>query len=615
MEQNPQSQLKLLVTRGKEQGYLTYAEVNDHLPEDIVDSDQIEDIIQMINDMGIQVMEEAPDADDLLLAENTTSTDEDAEEAAAQVLSSVESEIGRTTDPVRMYMREMGTVELLTREGEIDIAKRIEDGINQVQCSVAEYPEAITYLLEQYDRVEAEEARLSDLITGFVDPNAEEEMAPTATHVGSELSQEDLDDDEDEDEEDGDDDAADDDNSIDPELAREKFAELRAQYVVTRDTIKAKGRSHAAAQEEILKLSEVFKQFRLVPKQFDYLVNSMRVMMDRVRTQERFIMKLCVEQCKMPKKNFITLFTGNETSETWFNAAIAMNKPWSEKLHDVAEEVQRCLQKLRQIEEETGLTIEQVKDINRRMSIGEAKARRAKKEMVEANLRLVISIAKKYTNRGLQFLDLIQEGNIGLMKAVDKFEYRRGYKFSTYATWWIRQAITRSIADQARTIRIPVHMIETINKLNRISRQMLQEMGREPTPEELAERMLMPEDKIRKVLKIAKEPISMETPIGDDEDSHLGDFIEDTTLELPLDSATTESLRAATHDVLAGLTAREAKVLRMRFGIDMNTDHTLEEVGKQFDVTRERIRQIEAKALRKLRHPSRSEVLRSFLDD
>ncbi|EBD9106508.1 RNA polymerase sigma factor RpoD [Salmonella enterica subsp. enterica serovar Cerro] len=615
MEQNPQSQLKLLVTRGKEQGYLTYAEVNDHLPEDIVDSDQIEDIIQMINDMGIQVMEEAPDADDLLLAENTTSTDEDAEEAAAQVLSSVESEIGRTTDPVRMYMREMGTVELLTREGEIDIAKRIEDGINQVQCSVAEYPEAITYLLEQYDRVEAEEARLSDLITGFVDPNAEEEMAPTATHVGSELSQEDLDDDEDEDEEDGDDDAADDDNSIDPELAREKFAELRAQYVVTRDTIKAKGRSHAAAQEEILKLSEVFKQFRLVPKQFDYLVNSMRVMMDRVRTQEHLIMKLCVEQCKMPKKNFITLFTGNETSETWFNAAIAMNKPWSEKLHDVAEEVQRCLQKLRQIEEETGLTIEQVKDINRRMSIGEAKARRAKKEMVEANLRLVISIAKKYTNRGLQFLDLIQEGNIGLMKAVDKFEYRRGYKFSTYATWWIRQAITRSIADQARTIRIPVHMIETINKLNRISRQMLQEMGREPTPEELAERMLMPEDKIRKVLKIAKEPISMETPIGDDEDSHLGDFIEDTTLELPLDSATTESLRAATHDVLAGLTAREAKVLRMRFGIDMNTDHTLEEVGKQFDVTRERIRQIEAKALRKLRHPSRSEVLRSFLDD
>lgn len=610
MEQNPQSQLKLLVTKGKEQGYLTYAEVNDHLPEDIVDSDQIEDIIQMINDMGIQVMEEAPDADDLMLAENIA--DEDAAEAAVQVLSSVESEIGRTTDPVRMYMREMGTVELLTREGEIDIAKRIEDGINQVQCSVAEYPEAITYLLEQYDRVEAEEARLSDIITGFVDPNAEEDLAPTATNVGSELSSEDLNDD---DEEDDEDDDSEDDNSIDPELARQKFSELREQYEKTRVAIKTHGRSHAKAAEEILNLSEVFKQFRLVPKQFDYLVNNMRQMMDRVRTQERLIMKLCVEQSKMPKKNFITLFTGNETNTTWFDAALAMAKPWGEKLKDVREDVERSLQKLHQIEEETGLTIEQVKDINRRMSIGEAKARRAKKEMVEANLRLVISIAKKYTNRGLQFLDLIQEGNIGLMKAVDKFEYRRGYKFSTYATWWIRQAITRSIADQARTIRIPVHMIETINKLNRISRQMLQEMGREPTPEELAERMMMPEDKIRKVLKIAKEPISMETPIGDDEDSHLGDFIEDTTLELPLDSATSESLRSATRDVLSGLTAREAKVLRMRFGIDMNTDHTLEEVGKQFDVTRERIRQIEAKALRKLRHPSRSEVLRSFLDD
>lgn len=616
MEQNPQSQLKLLVTRGKEQGYLTFAEVNDHLPEDIIDSDQIEDIIQTISDMGIQVMEEAPDADDLLLAETTSDTDEDAVEAVAQVLSSVESEIGRTTDPVRMYMREMGTVELLTREGEIDIAKRIEDGINQVQCSVAEYPEAITYLLEQYDRVEAGEARLSDLITGFVDPNVEEEMAPISTHIGSELSAEEItDDNDDEDEDDGNDDSSDDDNSIDPKLAHQKFVELREQYEITRKVIKINGRSHVKSAKEILNLSDVFKQFRLVPKQFDYLVNNMRIMMDRVRTQERLIMKLCIEIIKMPKKNFVTLFAGNETSKTWFKAALAMNKPWSEKLYDVDEDVHRSLQKLRQIEEETGLTIEQVKDINRRMSIGEAKARRAKKEMVEANLRLVISIAKKYTNRGLQFLDLIQEGNIGLMKAVDKFEYRRGYKFSTYATWWIRQAITRSIADQARTIRIPVHMIETINKLNRISRQMLQEIGREPTPEELAERMLMPEDKIRKVLKIAKEPISMETPIGDDEDSHLGDFIEDTTLELPLDSATSESLRSSTHDVLAGLTAREAKVLRMRFGIDMNTDHTLEEVGKQFDVTRERIRQIEAKALRKLRHPSRSEVLRSFLDN
>ena len=547
-----------------------------------------------------------------MLAENRPDTDDDAAEAAAQVLSSVESEIGRTTDPVRMYMREMGTVELLTREGEIDIAKRIEDGINQVQSSVAEYPEAINYLLEQYDRVEAGEARLSDLINGFIDPNAEEDVAPTATHVGSELTTEEQNDNDDDDDEDDD---AEDDNSIDPELARQKFTDLREQHEATRAVIKKNGRNHKSAAEEILKLSDVFKQFRLVPKQFDLLVNSMRSMMDRVRTQERLIMKLCVEQCKMPKKNFVTLFSNDETSQAWFDAALAMGKPWSEKLKEVTEDVHRGLMKLRQVEEETGLTIEQVKDINRRMSIGEAKARRAKKEMVEANLRLVISIAKKYTNRGLQFLDLIQEGNIGLMKAVDKFEYRRGYKFSTYATWWIRQAITRSIADQARTIRIPVHMIETINKLNRISRQMLQEMGREPTPEELAERMLMPEDKIRKVLKIAKEPISMETPIGDDEDSHLGDFIEDTTLELPLDSATSESLRSATHDVLAGLTAREAKVLRMRFGIDMNTDHTLEEVGKQFDVTRERIRQIEAKALRKLRHPSRSEVLRSFLDD
>ncbi|AKC32542.1 RNA polymerase sigma factor RpoD [Candidatus Pantoea carbekii] len=612
MEQNSQSQLKLLVTRGKEQGYLTYAEVNDNLPRDIVDSNQINDIIQMINDMGIQVVEQAPDVDDLmLLNENSTDADdEDATEEAVQVLSSVESEIGRTTDPVRMYMREMGTVELLTREGEIDIAKRIEDGINQVQCSVAEYPEAITYLLDQYDRVEAGEFRLSDLITGFVDPNIVEDFIPTGTHIGSELSTEDRCNDEE-----NDDENSEDDNSIDPELARQKFLELRNKYETTRTVIKTKGRNHADAITEIQNLSEVFKQFRLVPKQFDYLVKNMRGMMERVRTQERLIMKLCVESCKMPKKSFIVLFSGNETNGKWFKTALTMNKPYSQKLHEVEKDVMRSLKKLLQIEAEIGLTIDQVKDINRRMSIGEAKARRAKKEMVEANLRLVISIAKKYTNRGLQFLDLIQEGNIGLMKAVDKFEYRRGYKFSTYATWWIRQAITRSIADQARTIRIPVHMIETINKLNRISRQMLQEMGREPTPEELAERMLIPEDKIRKVLKIAKEPISMETPIGDDEDSHLGDFIEDSTLELPLDSATSESLRSVTHYVLAGLTAREAKVLRMRFGIDMSTDHTLEEVGKQFDVTRERIRQIEAKALRKLRHPSRSEVLRSFLDD
>ncbi|WP_328284668.1 RNA polymerase sigma factor RpoD [Aeromonas australiensis] len=617
MEQTPQSQLKLLVAKGKEQGYLTYAEVNDHLPQDIVDSDQIEDIIQMINDMGIQVVENAPDADDLIMAEGGTA-DEDAAEAAAQALASVESEIGRTTDPVRMYMREMGTVELLTREGEIDIAKRIEDGINQVQSSVAEYPEAITYLLEQYDKYEAEQLRLSDIISGFVDPNEAEDMAPTATHIGSELSEDDLaDEDEEEEDEDEDGDSSDDDGDggPDPEVAREKFSELRAQYEVTRLSIQKNGRAHEDTQAAIALLADVFRQFRLMPKQFDRLVNNMREMMERVRVQERIIMKLCVEQAKMPKKTFVAAFTNNECETAWFEYQKQAGKAWSPRLTEMDEDIQRAIGKLQQIEEETGLSIAQIKDINRRMSIGEAKARRAKKEMVEANLRLVISIAKKYTNRGLQFLDLIQEGNIGLMKAVDKFEYRRGYKFSTYATWWIRQAITRSIADQARTIRIPVHMIETINKLNRISRQMLQEMGREPNPEELAMRMGMPEDKIRKVLKIAKEPISMETPIGDDEDSHLGDFIEDTTLALPADAATSESLRNATREVLAGLTAREAKVLRMRFGIDMNTDHTLEEVGKQFDVTRERIRQIEAKALRKLRHPSRSEVLRSFLDE
>ncbi|EAR54297.1 RNA polymerase sigma factor [Photobacterium sp. SKA34] len=616
MEQNPQSQLKLLVAKGKEQGYLTYAEVNDHLPEDIVDSDQVEDIIQMINDMGIKVVETAPDADELMMTEDNA--DEDAIEAAAQALSSVESEIGRTTDPVRMYMREMGTVELLTREGEIDIAKRIEDGINQVQCSVAEYPSAIAHLLEQFDKVEADELRLTDIISGFVDPNEEATAAPTATHIGSELSESDLEDEDkdlEDDENSEDSDEEEDDGSIDPELAREKFLELRNAYDKMALAIDTNGRQNATTEIAVEELSEVFKQFRLIPKQFDRLVSSLRDSMDKVRTNERLIMRMCVDNSKMPKKTFVSLFAGNESKQDWIDEALNSGKPYAERLKVYEEDLRRASIKLRMLEEETGLSIERIKDISRRMSIGEAKARRAKKEMVEANLRLVISIAKKYTNRGLQFLDLIQEGNIGLMKAVDKFEYRRGYKFSTYATWWIRQAITRSIADQARTIRIPVHMIETINKLNRISRQMLQEMGREPLPEELAERMQMPEDKIRKVLKIAKEPISMETPIGDDEDSHLGDFIEDTTLQLPMDAATATNLRAATNDVLAGLTPREAKVLRMRFGIDMNTDHTLEEVGKQFDVTRERIRQIEAKALRKLRHPSRSDVLRSFLDE
>jgi len=606
MDQAPQSRLKELITKGKEQGYLTFAQVNDHLPQDIIDSDQVEDIVRMINDMGIQVFENAPDNDTLMMSEGNT--DEDAAEAAAAALATVESEIGRTTDPVRMYMREMGTVELLTRKGEIVIAKRIEEGIKEVQRSVSEFPPAINYLLELWDGFEAEEVRLTDIITGFLDPDAEEDEIPVAaTHIGSELSKEELakgDSDEDEEEED---------TGPDPEEAREKFTELRRVYENANKVIKAKGRGHKDAVEAIDAVADVFREFRLIPKLFDKLVKNMRSVMDRLRVQERLIMKHCVG-AGMPKTTFIKIFPGNETSTNWFKEQKAAGLPYSARLSDIDLDVNRCVSKLNNLETETFLKVVAIKDINRRMSIGEAKARRAKKEMVEANLRLVISIAKKYTNRGLQFLDLIQEGNIGLMKAVDKFEYRRGYKFSTYATWWIRQAITRSIADQARTIRIPVHMIETINKLNRVSRQMLQEMGREPTPEELAERMIMPEDKIRKVLKIAKEPISMETPIGDDEDSHLGDFIEDGSGELPVDSATSENLKNATHEVLAGLTAREAKVLRMRFGIDMNTDHTLEEVGKQFDVTRERIRQIEAKALRKLRHPSRSEQLKSFLD-
>jgi len=609
MEQTPQSQLKLLILKGREQGYLTFAEVNDHLPQDMIDAEQVEDIIQMINDMGIKVCETPPDADELLMQEQTS--DDEVVEAAAAALATVEKEIGRTTDPVRMYMREMGTVELLTREGEIVIAKRIEEGIYTVQKSVAEYPQAISYLLDQWDQFEAEEIRLSDIIVGFLDPN-EQDVAPAATHVGSELSKDQLDD---EDSDSDDEDEEEVDTGPDPEEAREHFEELRRLYEDSTLSIEKLGRAHPDTQEKIKALSEHFRLFKLIPKQFDRLVRNMRDMMDRVRVQERLIMKHCCGYAKLPKKDFIKIFPGNETKTSWFDLLQAGGDVTARRLQDVNTEVRRSIQKLKDIEIDTRLNIEAIKDINRRMSIGEAKARRAKKEMVEANLRLVISIAKKYTNRGLQFLDLIQEGNIGLMKAVDKFEYRRGYKFSTYATWWIRQAITRSIADQARTIRIPVHMIETINKLNRISRQMLQEMGREPTPEELAERMIMPEDKIRKVLKIAKEPISMETPIGDDEDSHLGDFIEDTTISSPVDTTTSEGLQDATRDVLSGLTAREAKVLRMRFGIDMNTDHTLEEVGKQFDVTRERIRQIEAKALRKLRHPSRSEPLKTFLDE
>ena len=602
-----QSRLKDLIARGKEQGYLTYAEVNDHLPEDIADPDQVEDIIRMINDMGIQVVEVAPDSDSLLMADGD-STDEVAAAEAAAALAAVETEAGRTTDPVRMYMREMGTVELLTRDGEIRIAKRIEEGLRDVMASLAHFPGAVSSVIEAYEGITEEEGRLSDILTGFLDPDDDGVIAaPTIVDDNRDDSNNNDDDDDDSDDEV--------EKGPDPEVCRERFAELKDQLGVAEKAIAKHGRSSKDAIKELNRLGEIFAPFKLNAKQFDNLIIEVRTSNEIVRMNERSIMNICSRQCGMDRKEFIKRFPGNEANLDWVADLIEEGHSYSAKLEEFQEEIVRAQRKIGFIAEETGLTVSEIKDVNRRISIGEAKARRAKKEMVEANLRLVISIAKKYTNRGLQFLDLIQEGNIGLMKAVDKFEYRRGYKFSTYATWWIRQAITRSIADQARTIRIPVHMIETINKLNRISRQMLQEMGREPTPEELGERMDMPEDKVRKVLKIAKEPISMETPIGDDEDSHLGDFIEDNMAESPVDTATGEGLKEATKTVLSGLTAREAKVLRMRFGIEMNTDHTLEEVGKQFDVTRERIRQIEAKALRKLRHPSRSDHLRSFLDE
>jgi RNA polymerase primary sigma factor len=613
MDKNQQSRLKHLIEKGKDQGFLTYAEVNDHLPEEIVDPQQIEDIIAMINDMGILVHEVAPDADSLLLASTKNSADDDAVEEAAATLVTVDSEFGRTTDPVRMYMREMGTVELLTREGEIVIAKRIEDGLNQVIVALASYPESTATLLRAYERVEAGDMRLNDLISGFVDPNADAAASPPDEALAPPPDDDSVDDDDDDDDEaDADTPVAD--TGPDPEEARRVFAEMEKTYGQLLKAVEKGGGNQARVEKLRTQLEQQFVMLKLVPRIVDILTANLRRNIDRIRSHERAIMDVCINNAAMPRKDFITSFPDNETDLNWIDRQIKGNHKYSAQLAQYRDEILRIQNRLISIQGDTHLSIAAVKDINRRMSIGEAKARRAKKEMVEANLRLVISIAKKYTNRGLQFLDLIQEGNIGLMKAVDKFEYRRGYKFSTYATWWIRQAITRSIADQARTIRIPVHMIETINKLNRISRQMLQEIGREPTPEELAERMDMPEDKVRKVLKIAKEPISMETPIGDDEDSHLGDFIEDTNIASPIDSASMEGLKEATQDVLAGLTPREAKVLRMRFGIDMNTDHTLEEVGKQFDVTRERIRQIEAKALRKLRHPTRSEPLRSFLE-
>ncbi len=610
-----QSRLKELIQRGREQGYLTYAEVNDHLPEDISDPEQVEDIIRMINDMGINVFETAPDADALLLAE--ADTDEAAAEEAAAALAAVETDIGRTTDPVRMYMREMGTVELLTREGEIEIAKRIEEGIREVMSAIAHFPGTVDSILADYERVTNEGGRLSDILSGYIDPDddgaaAPQEVEPETPQTTAKPVVDDKDDDE---EEESDTEEEEGDGGPDPEVARVRFGAVAEQLEKANKALKKHGRASQQATEELEALAILFMPIKLVPKQYDALVERVRDALNQIRAQERAIMQLCVRDARMPRADFLRQFPSNETNLDWAEQLAAGKSKYAEAIGNRKEEIQRCQQKLIELEQQCELAIADIKDINRRMSIGEAKARRAKKEMVEANLRLVISIAKKYTNRGLQFLDLIQEGNIGLMKAVDKFEYRRGYKFSTYATWWIRQAITRAIADQARTIRIPVHMIETINKLNRISRQMLQEMGREPTPEELGERMEMPEDKIRKVLKIAKEPISMETPIGDDEDSHLGDFIEDSAMQSPIDVATVESLKEATREVLSGLTAREAKVLRMRFGIDMNTDHTLEEVGKQFDVTRERIRQIEAKALRKLRHPTRSEHLRSFLDE
>ena len=600
-QEQQQSQLKQLIAKGKMQGYLTYAEVNDHLPSDIVDPEQIEDIIGMINEMGIKVYETAPDEDSLITdSAAVTTDDEDAEEVAA--LASVDSEFGRTTDPVRMYMREMGSVELLTRADELKIAKRIEEGQQQLVKAISRSSIVVENFLQSFDSIseEGSETRLTDLISGFVDLSDTGDLIAAlpisdGTEEATEVVEEEA-------------------KGLNYEEVLEKVEALKKQLKATSTLIKKQGYSNDKAEKSFETLAELFMEFKWTPQYLKRLTAIIPTGVASVREQEKLILDIFTKDAGMPRKEFIASFTEKESSSEWLDSYLNNGNKYSEALKKREKELKKAQRLLAELENDFGVNINTLKDINRRMSIGEAKARRAKKEMIEANLRLVISIAKKYTNRGLQFLDLIQEGNIGLMKAVDKFEYRRGYKFSTYATWWIRQAITRSIADQARTIRIPVHMIETINKLNRISRQILQEMGREATPEELAERMEMPEDKVRKVLKIAKEPISMETPIGDDEDSHLGDFIEDAKVLSPVEAATIAGLRESTQNVLAGLTAREAKVLRMRFGINMNTDHTLEEVGKQFDVTRERIRQIEAKALRKLRHPSRSEQLRCFLD-
>ncbi|AUM00925.1 RNA polymerase sigma factor RpoD [Rhodocyclaceae bacterium] len=620
------TRLKTLITLGKERGYLTYAEISDHLPDDVADAEQIENIIATFNNMNIQVFDEAPATEDLLMSDNLpTAVDADeAEEEAEQALSSVDSEFGRTTDPVRMYMREMGTVELLTREGEIEIAKRIEDGLKHMVLAISACPTTIAEMLDIADKVARDEMRIDELIDGLLDPNgsgeeaelsdAEPEDSDTSSVVG--------DDDSDEDADDSDDDAGGGDGDVASAASLlklkteglQRFETIRGYYEKMMASLAANGSQDETYLQMQKAISDELLNIRFTAKAIEKLCDSVRHMVEQVRTHERQILQLCVDRAGMPRTHFIKVFPGRETDLDWLKDEIAAGKGYAEGLMRIHPAVLEEQQKLIELQNRIGIPLKELKDINRQMSTGEAKMRRAKREMTEANLRLVISIAKKYTNRGLQFLDLIQEGNIGLMKAVDKFEYRRGYKFSTYATWWIRQAITRSIADQARTIRIPVHMIETINKMNRISRQILQETGQEPDPATLAERMEMPEEKIRKILKISKEPISMETPIGDDDDSHLGDFIEDTTTLAPADAAMYASLRDATSEVLDSLTPREAKVLRMRFGIEMNTDHTLEEVGKQFDVTRERIRQIEAKALRKLRHPSRSERLRSFLD-